>query len=131
MKKLFSGIGIALFIFVGITGGLISNKEHIPDNAKILVIEEYHTWIPDANWANEIFLEQSVEDLNTKTSYENAIRSRYLEIKKGKYKGFQLPESWTEMDGGARIIWGKDESLLRSLIFPKENRWNIDGSWNW
>jgi hypothetical protein len=131
MNKSLKIILIALFIFVGVTGGLISNKEYIPDNAKIFVIEEYQLWIPNAKWADKIFQEQSSQDPNAKRSYDIKVESTYFEVKNGKYKGFQLPKSWEKEDGTARIVWGKDESLLRSWILPKQNRWNVNGSWNW
>lgn len=131
MNKLFSIIGIVIFVFIGVTGGMLYNKEYIPDNAKIFVIEEYRTWIPNVKWVDEIFQEQSTKDLNTKRSYDNKIGSTYLEIKSGKYKWFELPQSWKIGNGKDKIFWGKDESLLRSWILPKKKRWNEDGSWNW
>lgn len=131
MTKLLNYIGIAIIVFIGITGGFIHNMEYIPDNAKILVIEEYKIWIPDVEWANQIFREQSNENLNAKRAYENRIETTYSQVKSGKYKGFDLPETWKENEGKARIVWGKDESLLRSWILPKKKRWNEDGTWNW
>ncbi|MBK9379971.1 MAG: hypothetical protein IPN39_01405 [Chitinophagaceae bacterium] len=124
-------VGIAIVVFISITGGFIHNREYIPDNAKIQVIEEYKIWIPDVEWANQIFQEQSYKNLNAKRVFENKIETTYSQIKSGKYKGFDLPESWKENEGKARIVWGKNESILRSWIFPKKKKWNEDGSWNW
>jgi hypothetical protein len=131
MTKVFKYIGISIIVFTGITGGFIHNMEYIPDKAKILVIEEYKIWIPDTEWANQIFREQSKENLNAKRAYENRIEATYSQVKIGKYKGFDLPETWKENEGKARIVWGKDESLLRSWILPKKKKWNEDGTWNW
>ncbi len=124
-------VGIAIVVFISITGGFIHNREYIPDNEKIQVIEEYKIWIPDVEWANQIFQEQSYKNLNAKRVFENKIETTYSQIKSGKYKGFDLPESWKENEGKARIVWGKNESILRSWIFPKKKKWNEDGSWNW
>ncbi len=132
MNRVLNILGIVIFIFIGVTGGFIYHMEYIPDNAKVLVIEEYKIWIPNANWADKIFQEQSLIEPNTKRAYEKRIESTYSEVHDGRYRGFDLPESWQRKDGGrARIVWGKEESLLRSWIFPKDERWNQDGSWNW
>jgi hypothetical protein len=131
MRGALRSLGIAAFIFVGVTGGLIYDKESIPDNAKVFVIEEYKIWVPNTKWADQIFKEQSVGSSKTERAYENRIESTYSEVKNGKFKGFDLPESWKENEGKTRIVWGKEESLLRSWILPKDKRWNEDGSWNW
>jgi hypothetical protein len=131
MKKIFSFLGIIIIVFAGVTGGLLYNKEYIPDNAKVYVIEEQRIWIPNAKWVDEIFQEQSTKDLNAKRSYDNKIESTYLEVKSGKHKGYELPESWGKGDGKAKIVWGREQSLLRSWILPSKKRWNEDGSWNW
>jgi hypothetical protein len=131
MRKVLNVIGILIFLFIGITGGFIFQREEIPYNAKIYIIEEYHVWIPKVQWAEEIFREQTKNNPNAERSYKNKIISTYFEIKKGKYKECKLPPSWIENDGRKRIIWGSRESLLRSWVFPKKRRWNKDGSWNW
>lgn len=131
MKKLFNYLVIGFLIFVGITGVLIQDMEFIPDNAKVLVIPEYKTWIPNSQWANEIFQEQSEEHVAAKKAFDNKISTTYYEVKKGKYNGYELPETWNSNEGKERIYWGKKQSLLRSWILPKKNRWNKDGSWNW
>lgn len=131
MNTLIKYIVIGIIVFIGITGGFIHNMEHIPDNAKILVIKEYKIWIPNSDWSNEIFQEQALQDRNAKRAYENRIEATYLQVKSGKYKGFDLPETWKENEGKTRIMWGKDESLLRSWILPKKKKWNVDGTWNW
>ena len=105
--------------------------EHIPDNAKILVIEEYKIWIPNTDWSNEIFLEQAQNDRNARKAYDKKIATTYFEIKNGKYKGFSLPEEWNTNEGREQIYWGSKESLLRSWLFPKKKKWNEDGTWNW
>lgn len=131
MSKLQKYLGVTILVFIGITGGFIHNMEYIPDNAKILVIEDEKIWIPNAEWSNIIFEEQSRQDGNAKRAYENRIETTYSQVKTGKYKGFDLPETWKKNEGKARILWGKDESLLRSWILSKKSRWNDDGSWNW
>ena len=131
MNKLITTIITAIIIFLGLTGTFIEVKEYIPGNAKIFVIEENRIWIPSAPWANEIFKEQASKDFRTKLSFDNKIESTYSEIQNGRYKGYELPESWKEEDYKERIFWGKDQSLLRSWVMPKQKRWNKDGSWNW
>ena len=131
MTKLVNYIGIFIILFIGITGGFINNMEYIPDNAKIIVIEDYKIWIPDAEWSNKIFQEQSYQDRNAKRAYENRIETTYAQVKSGKYKGFDLPETWKENEGITRIMCGKNESLLRSWILPNKQKWNEDGTWNW
>ncbi|MCF8227362.1 MAG: hypothetical protein K9G58_06065 [Bacteroidales bacterium] len=133
MSKIFSTLAIILMFFIGITGWMIiHNREYIPENAKIFVLEEYQVWIPNAEWADNIFQELSLTDLNVRRVYKSKVESTYGEVENGKYEGFQLPESWKKEIGADRIIWGREsESLLRSWIFPKKNRWNKDGSWNW
>lgn len=131
MRKILQYFGAAILLFLVITGGFIFNMEYIPDNAKIYVIDEYQTWIPDAIWVDEIYLEQASHDINASRTYDNRIETTYTEVKKGKYKGYQLPESWREKGGESRIFYGKKESILRSWIFPKENRWDEEGNWSY
>lgn len=131
MESIFRIIFTLIIGFLFVTGFMINEMEHIPDNAKIYVIEEYKTWIPKADWVDDIFEEQSLSDANAKRSFDGKIESNYLEVKKGRFKDFQLPEEWRKNDGKSRIVWGKQQSLLMSWFFEKEERWNNDGSWNW
>ena len=123
MKKLITIVVIATIIFLGLTGGTVIVKEYIPGNAKIFVIEENRIWIPNAPWTNEIFEEQASKDYKTKRSFDNIIESTYSEIQTGRYKGYELPELWKKEEYKQRIFWGKDQSLLRSWVMPKEKRW--------
>lgn len=129
MKEILKIVGWGVIGFFSITGYFMNNMEFIPDNAKVYVIEEYKIWIPNAKWTDDIFKEQASGNENTKKSYENKVESVYSEITKGKYEGFELPETWKEQK--KEIVWGKQESLLSSWIFSSQNRWNEDGSWNW
>ena len=133
MERIIKFILSILFLFIGITGGMLfTGAEHIPDNAEILIIEEYQVWIPDVDWANKIFHEQSLQDSNGARSFRKRIETVYSEVENGQFKGFQLPEEWQKKDGVDRIVWGKkSESMLRNWILPRKKRWNEDGSWNW
>lgn len=122
-----------LFLFVGITGGMLyTGTERIPDNAKIFVLEEYQLWIPNVDWSYKILHEQSLQDTNTERIFRNRIETVYSKVENGQYKGFKLPKEWQNKNGTDRIIWGKkSESILRNWILPRKKRWNEDGSWNW
>lgn len=130
MSKILTYIGVTALIFIIVTGGLMNHSESIPDNAKIFVIEEYETWVPNVGWVEEIFRKQAADDINAAKSYDEKIATTYMEVKKGgRYEGFELPESWQSDKN--EIVWGRNQSLLMSWVFPEENRWNEDGSWNW
>ncbi|MBU1013252.1 MAG: hypothetical protein KKG99_09605 [Bacteroidetes bacterium] len=133
MNRIIKFILSILFLFVGITGGMLyAGTEHIQDNAKILVMVEYQLWIPNVDWANKIFHEQSLQDSNTERIFRNRIETVYSEVKIGQFKGFQLPEEWQKENETDRIFWGKkSESMLRNWVLPRKKRWNLDGTWNW
>lgn len=106
MNRIIKFIATILFVFIGITGGMIyTSREHIPENAKIIVIEEYQIWIPNIEWADKIFQEQASQDINANRIYKSKVESNYFEVKKGRYKGFQIPASWKEENGYERIVW--------------------------
>ena len=121
MSQVLKYTGIGLIIFYTITGVLMKHMEFIPDNAKIHIVEEHQIWIPNAQWSNEDY----------KLVDPFFVESIYFEVKKGKYKGFQLPKKWQNEEGKARIYWGVNESLLMHWILPEKNRWDKEGNWSY
>ena len=135
--NIFKYAGGLLIMFIGVTGGLISEMEYIPDNAQIMVVEENKMWFPDAEFARETLMQMAKsvkdEDISLALTIADAAnlgeKTTYEQVKKGnKYEGYKTLPIWESNENSVRRGWYG--SLLLSW-FAKKKRWNEDGSWNY
>lgn len=103
--------------------------ESIPSNAKIIVFNKKHTWVPDNQEGNELLNFENHENSDSYFIYlDSHERTTYKEIENGLYKGFIFDEKLGKLNN---FTTGYNVSPIYKLIFGSKNRWNEDGSWNY
>ena len=132
IKRLVMMGGVALFAFIGVTGGLLYQAETIPGNAKIFIYPSERSWAPDS-WFMERDFKRSLDD-PTRAAHAVSLLAEqqpgtYADVKSGgKFAGFEPFPVLLKEPGN--VMRGWNGSVLMWWLFGKP-RWNPDGSWNW
>lgn len=130
MKNFTSATGVVVLVLL-VIGFYVQIGESIPEHALIDVFPNYKYWIPHAPFAADK-LEEDLNDpsksIETLKMFEEITPATWVEVKKGEYKGFDLPPGWKT--NTENYTTGYHTSLIQYLLMRPQSRWNPDGTWN-
>ena len=108
---------------------LVTSSEAIPDRARFLVNKEEKYVVPRPVPGQYIFrpLPNQGDD-EAFTQFDGTVSWGELKNTDHPYHDFGLPKNpeWDDF-----VLYGREVSLLRSMLFPPPSRWDDDGNWRY
>jgi hypothetical protein len=106
----------------------ISTSEAIPDHARFLVNTTEGYIVPEPLPNHSIFYPLPNSDDRPYPNFNGTVSWGELCKKEHPYHDLGLPRTrqWDNF-----VFYGQEVSLLRSLFFPPESRWDKEGRWRY